>query len=144
MNVLYASSTPASLVPGLSCLIIAAQKIPTEWGIRLFIKLRAAPKNIFYKMPGDNAYLLTDYQIEQINNEKLFINFSFWGTSISGHPIIQIRNAALPSPTSEEMALAGTFGTINSHSSLTSSQLTLLSFTVHTIHTNMYGETIIS
>jgi len=111
MNVLYASSTPASLVPGLSYLIIAAQKIPTERGMRLFIKLRAAPKNIFYKMSGDLACLLTDHQIEQINNEKLFINFSFWGTSPSGDPIIQIRNAALSSPTYEEMALAGTFGT---------------------------------
>jgi len=103
-------ATPSNLVPGLSYLVIAAQKIPTERGMRLFIKLRAAPKNIFYKMPGDLAYLLTDHQIEQINNKKLFINFSFWGTSLSGNPIIQIRNAALPSPTYEEMALAGTFG----------------------------------
>ena len=103
-------ATPTNLVPGLSYLVIAAQKIPTERGMRLFIKLRAAPKNIFYKMPGDLAYLLTDHQIERINNQKLFINFSFWGTSPSGDPIIQIRNAALPSPSYEEMALAGTFG----------------------------------
>ena len=86
MNVLYASSTPASLMPGLSYLIIAAQKIPTERGMRLFIKQRAAPKNIFYKMPGDLAYLLTDYQIEQINNEKLLL------TSLSGeHPYLVTR-----------------------------------------------------
>jgi len=103
-------ATPANLVPGLSYLVIAAQKIPTERGMRLFIKPRAAPKNIFYNMPGDLAYLLTDHQIERINNQKLFINFSFWGTSPSGDTIIQIRNAALPSPTYEEMALAGTFG----------------------------------
>jgi len=102
-------ATPANLVPGLSYLVIAAQKIPTERGMPLFIKLRAAPKNIFYKMPGDLAYLLTDHQIEQIN-KKLFINFSFWGISVSGYPIIHIRNAALPSPTYEEMALAGTSG----------------------------------
>jgi hypothetical protein len=72
MNVLYASSTPASLVPGLSYLVIAAQKITTERGMRLYIELRAAPKNIFYKMSGDLAYLLTDHQIEKINNEKLY------------------------------------------------------------------------
>jgi len=90
---------PGNLVPGLSYRIIAAQKVPTESGMRLFVKLRAAPQNIFCKMQGDLTYLFTDYQIEQINKEKLFVKFSFWGTSLSGDPIIHVRNAALPTLT---------------------------------------------
>jgi len=109
MSVLFASAMPGSLQPGLSYLIISAQKVQTESGMRLFVKLRATPKNVFCKMPGGLAYLFTDYQLEQINNEKLFVNVSFWGKSLSGDPIIQIRNAALPAPNYEEMTAAGAF-----------------------------------
>jgi len=77
--------------------------------MRLFVKLHAAPQNIFCKMPGGLAYLFSDYQIDQINNEKLFVNLSFCGKSISGDPIILIRNAALPVPTFDEMPVAGAF-----------------------------------
>jgi len=62
-------------------------------------------------MPGSIAFLFTDYQIEQINSDKLFINLSFWGTSLSGDPIIHIRNDTLPPPTYDEMAAAGAFET---------------------------------
>jgi len=63
MSVLFASAIPGNLGPGFSYLIISAQKVPTESGMRLFIKLRAAPQNIFCKMPDDLTYLFTDYQI---------------------------------------------------------------------------------
>ena len=109
MSALFASAMPGSLVPGLAYLIMYAQKIQAEDGMRLFVKLRPAPQNIFCKMPGGLAYPFTDYQIDQINNEKLFVNLSFWGKSLSGDPIIQIRNAALPMPTFEEMTAAGAF-----------------------------------
>jgi hypothetical protein len=47
MSVLFAGAMPGNLVPGLSYPIIAAQKVPTESGMRLFVKVRATPQNIF-------------------------------------------------------------------------------------------------
>jgi len=60
-------------------------------------------------MQDDLTYLFTDYQIEQIIKEKLFVNLSFCGNSLSGDPIIQVRNAAIPTLTYKEMAAAGLF-----------------------------------
>jgi len=109
MSALFASAMPGNLVPGFSYLIIVAQKVLTESGLRLFVKLRVAPQNIFCKMQGDLTYLFTDYQIEQINKEKLFVNLSFRGKSLSGDSIIQVRNAALPTLMYEEITAAGVF-----------------------------------
>jgi len=71
MNALFASAMTASLVPGSTYLIMNAQRIPTKNGMRLYVKLRAAPQNIFCKLPGGLAYLFTDYHIDQINNDRL-------------------------------------------------------------------------
>jgi len=109
MNAILASAMADSLVPGSTYLIMNAQRIPTENGMRLFVKLRATPQNIFCKLPGGLAYLFTDYQVDQINNDRLFVNLSFWGKSLSGDPIIQIRNAALPMLSFEDMTEAGAF-----------------------------------
>jgi len=109
MSALFSRAMPVSLVPGMAYLIMYAQKIQTENGMHLFVKLHAEPKNVFCKIPEGLAYLFSDSQIDQINNEKLFVNLSFWGRSRSGDPIIQIRNAALPMPAFHEMAVAGAF-----------------------------------
>jgi len=111
MNALFSRAMTVSLVPGMAYLIMYAQKIMTENGMRLFVKLHAEPKNVFCKMPEGLAYLFSDSQIAQINNEKLFVNLSFWGKSRSGDPIIQIRNVALPMPTFYKMAVAGAIDT---------------------------------
>ena len=71
MSALFSRAMPGCLVPGLTYLITYAQKIQAENVMRLFVKLHAAPQNIFCKMPGGLAYLFSDYQIDQINNEKL-------------------------------------------------------------------------
>ena len=84
MSALFSRAMHANLVPGLTYLIMYAQKIQTENGMRLFVKLRAAPQNIFCKVPEGLAYLFSDYQIDQINNEKLFVNLSFWGNHFLG------------------------------------------------------------
>jgi len=83
-----------------------AQKIVTANSVWLILKLQAHPRNVFVKMPADNAYMFTDSQISRINNEELS-NMSFWGRSSSGDPIIQIRNAFRPIPTYSEMLAAG-------------------------------------
>jgi len=75
-------------VPGLPYLMYA-QKIVTANNVWLILKLQADPRNVFIKMPADNAYLFTDSQISRINNEELFVNMSFWGRSSSGDLIIQ-------------------------------------------------------
>jgi len=49
MSVLFSRAMPVSLVPGMPYLIMYAQKIQTENGMRLFVKLRAEPKNVFVK-----------------------------------------------------------------------------------------------
>jgi len=87
-----------------------AQKCITPDGVQLLLKLRADPKNIFVKMSAYDAYLFTDSQISRINNEQLFVSISYWGRNVSGNPIIQIRNAAVPMPTYSEMLEAGAFG----------------------------------
>jgi len=113
MNTLFAAAIPVSiytLVPGLPYLIMYAQKIVTANSVWLILKLRAEPRNVFVKMPADNAYLFTDSQISRINNEQLFVNLSYWGKTDSGDPIIQIRNAAMPMPTYSEMLAAGVVG----------------------------------
>jgi len=78
--------------------------------VRLILKLRAEPRNIFDKMPAYDAYFFTDSQISRINKEELFVNLSYWGRTDSGDPIIQIRKAALPMPTYSEMLAAGAVG----------------------------------
>jgi len=109
MNALFSRAMTVNLVPGMAYLIMNAQKIMTENGVLLFVKLRAEPKNVFCKMPEGLAYLFADSQIAQINNEKHF-KLLFWGTSRSGDPIIQI-NVALPMPTFYGMAVDGAIGT---------------------------------
>jgi hypothetical protein len=89
--------------------LISAQKIVTDKGVRLFCKLQAETENVFVKMPGGLSYLFMDFQIARINNETLFGNLSFYGRSLSGDRIIQIRNAAIPMPTFHEMEAAGAF-----------------------------------
>jgi len=112
MNTLFEAATPLSadiLVNGLSYQIMYAQKCVTPNGVRLILKLRADPMNIFVKMPDYDAYLFTDSQISRINNEQPFVNI-YWGRTDSGEPIMQIRKAAVPMPTYWEMLAAGAVG----------------------------------
>jgi len=77
MNTLFPAAMIISiytLVSGLPYLIMYAQKIMTTNRLRLILKLRADPKNLFVKMPSDDAYLFTDSQISRVNNEELFVN----------------------------------------------------------------------
>jgi hypothetical protein len=135
MRVFFAGATPGNLVPGLSYLIIAAQRVPTESGMRLFLKLRETPQNIFCKMQGDLNYLFSDYQIEQINKQKLFVNLSFWGNH---YLVIRLYRQETPPYLhllikrwqQLEFSAYNKFSTpLRIYFSLNTSHLTLLSFT---------------
>jgi len=90
--------------------IMYAQKCLTSQGVRLILKLRAHPQNIFVKMPNYCAGVLEMSQIDRINKEKLFINISYWGRQHSGDPIKQLRHADVPMPTYSDMLASGAIG----------------------------------
>ena len=113
MNTLFAAAETVSvniLVRRLPYRFMYAEKSVTPDGVRIILKLRADPRNIFIKMLAYCAYVFTDSQISRINNEQLFLNISYWGRTDSGDPITQIRNAAVPMPTYSEMLAAGVVG----------------------------------
>jgi len=76
-----------SLIKGATYRITYAQKCMTLLGVRLFLKLRAHPRNIFVKLPYYHTCLLEMSQIDEINKEKLFLNFSYCGRQPNGDPI---------------------------------------------------------
>jgi hypothetical protein len=106
MNPLRAKAMAECLVQGQTYTILNAKRIPTEKGIRLFVKLRQHPQDVLCKLPAGLTYLFTDHQIHRINYDKLWVKLSFFGISLSGDPIIQIRHFILPHPTFEDMAAA--------------------------------------
>ena len=98
------------LIKGASYRIIFAQKCLTPQGVQLILKIRAHPRNILVKMPEYAVGVLEMGQIDKINKEKHFVNFSYWGRQPSGNPVIQLRNAKVAMPTYSEMAAAGAIG----------------------------------
>jgi len=98
------------LIKGMPYWIIAAQKCIISLGIRLILKLRAHPHNIYVMMPNYCTGVLQMSQIDRTNREKLFVNFAYWGWQPSGNPIIQLRNTSVPMPTYAEMLAAGAVG----------------------------------
>jgi hypothetical protein len=97
------------LVPGQAYLIIAAVKSLTPQGGRLFLKLRAEPYNVYIKIPWWASEVFSDSKRARINRQQLFVHIAFYGRNLSGNPIFQIRNAAVPVPTMAEMEAAGSF-----------------------------------
>ena len=111
MNPVLARKMADCLVPGQTYLIRNAKRMPTKKGMRLYVVLciffEDSIQNVLFKLPGGFSYLLSYPQIVRINSNKLFVKLSYFGQSLSGEPIIQIRNFILPAPTFEEMAAAG-------------------------------------
>jgi len=100
-----------SLIKGATYRITYAQKCMKPLGVRLFLKLRAHPRNISVKLPYYHTWLLDMSQIDEINKEKIFLNFSYWGRQFNGDPIFHIQNKDIPMPTYSEMLTAA--GAIN-------------------------------
>jgi hypothetical protein len=101
--------TPDILIKGVPYRIMFAQKCLTPIGVRLILKLRAHPQNIYVMPPNYCAGPLEMSQIDRIDKEKLFINI-YWGRQPSGDHIIVVRNADAPTPTYSEMQAAAAIG----------------------------------
>jgi len=99
-----------SLIKGATYRVVYARKCMTPQGLRLFLKLRAHPHNIFVKLPNSCVEVLETSQIDKINRHKLFVNFSYWGRRPNGDPIFQIRNKDIPMPTYSQMLVVGLIG----------------------------------
>ena len=52
MNPIQAVAMSECLAPGQTYLILSAKRIPTEKGIRLFVKLRQTPQEVLCKLPA--------------------------------------------------------------------------------------------
>jgi hypothetical protein len=110
MNPLRAVAMSECLVAGQTYQILSAKRIPTQKGLWLFVKLHLYPQGVLCRprvFSGGLTYLFTDHQIDRINNGKLWVKLSYFGLTLSGDPIIQIRHFGLPSPFFEDMAAAG-------------------------------------
>jgi hypothetical protein len=104
MNPVRAVAMFECLTAGQTYLILNAKKMPTEKGLRLFIKLRIPPKHVLCKLPSAFTWLFTDHQIDRINSNNLHVKLSYFGLTLSDDPIIQVRHASLPNPTFVDMA----------------------------------------
>ena len=66
MNPPRAVAMSECLVASQTYLILSTKRIPTEKGLRLFVKLRLQPNGVLCKLPSGLTYLFTDHQIELI------------------------------------------------------------------------------
>jgi hypothetical protein len=107
MNPLRAVAMSECLQAVQTYLIWNAKRIPTEKGLRLFVRLRVQPNGVLCKLPAALTYLFTDHQIDRINSDKLTVNLSYFGLTLSGDLIIQVRHFSLHIPFFEDMAAAG-------------------------------------
>jgi len=64
-------------VKGASYRVLNARKCMSPQGIRLFLKLRTHPHNIFIKLPKYCVDILRMSDIDKINEHQLLLNFSY-------------------------------------------------------------------
>ena len=76
-------------------------------GLRLFVRLRLQPNGVLCKLPAALTYLFTDHQIDRINSDKLWVSLGYFGLTLSGDLIIQVRHFSLPLLFFEDMVAAG-------------------------------------
>jgi len=107
MNPLRAVAMVECLQAGQMYLILNAKRIPTEKGLRLFVRLRLHPNGVICKLPPALTYLFTDHQIDRINSDKLRVNLGYFGLTLSGDLIIQVRHYHSPLLFFEDMVAAG-------------------------------------
>jgi len=83
-----------TLMKGVPYRIMFAQKCQTPQGVRLILKLRAHPRNIFVKMPNYSAGVLE--MSDRIN--KLFVNFHIEAGSTPVIPSFNYATQTCPRP----------------------------------------------
>ena len=91
MNPLRAVAMSECLQAGQTYLIWNAKRIPTEKGLRLFVRLRVQPNGVLCKLPAALTYLFTDHQIELI----VTVGTSTYCTTSSSAPFSAHQSSAL-------------------------------------------------
>jgi len=86
--------------------VLAVQRVPAGNTTRLLLTFTSSPWNITCELPPVFTHIITDRQIERINDGSLSVHMTYRGRTRSGDPIIQIH---LPPPTYSEMVVAGVF-----------------------------------
>jgi hypothetical protein len=99
-----------SLVKGATYRILNAHRCMSPQGVRLFLKLRTHPHNIFVKLPNYCVNIFTISDIDKINQHQLLLNFSYWGKLPNGDPSFIIRHKGLRMPTFAQMRAIGLLG----------------------------------
>jgi len=99
----HANPTYNSQVPGTEYSIMHARKITSENGIKLLLALHTADHSLFCIFPNELGNMLTDLQIEHVNNKTRTLTAIYNGKNPYGEHVFQIRDPTLPAPTLVEM-----------------------------------------
>ena len=92
-----------SLVPGTEYRIRHARKITSENGIKLLLALQTEDHSLFCIFPHDLGNMLTDLQIEHVNNRTRLLTALYIGRNPYGKHVFQVRDPSLPTPTQVHM-----------------------------------------
>jgi len=108
-----ASANPANAIwnllePGTEYMILSAHHIQTSNGTRLIVEFHGITHSMLCAF-HPRVRLLSNRQIEDINTYTLSLVATYYGLTESGDPVFQIRDAALPAPSYEELEACGAF-----------------------------------
>ena len=95
----HVDPTYDSLVPGTEYRIMHARKITSEDDIKLLLALYTAAHSLLCIFPNDLGDVLTDLQIEHVNNKTRILTAIYNGKNPYGEHVFQIRDPTLPAPT---------------------------------------------
>jgi len=104
----HANPTCDSLVPGTEYRIMHARKITSEDDMKL-LALYTAAHSLFCIFPNDLGNVLTDLQIEHVNNKTRILTAIYNGKNPYGEHVFQIRDPTLPAPTLVRMVAIWVF-----------------------------------
>jgi hypothetical protein len=103
----HANSTYASLVDSLvPCTeyrIMHARKIVSETSTERLLALHTADHSLFCIFPTDLGTMLTDLQINHVNNRTRILTAVYIGRNPYGEHVFQIRDPTMPTPTQVHM-----------------------------------------
>ena len=89
--------------------IMHARKITSENGITLLLALHAADHSLFCFFPNELGNMLTDLQIEHVNNKTRILTAIYIGKNPYGEHVFQIRDPTLPAPALVQMVAIRVF-----------------------------------
>ena len=98
------------LVPGTEYLIKRASRIQTENGPKLLLWLHVADHSLICYFPTDLGHMLTDQQIQHVNNETRILTGLYIGINPHGEHIFQIRDRTSNAAYSNTDGITPSFG----------------------------------